>query len=348
MAKKRPQMNEKQKQPHSKDEDTEKSIRVSPQLPPQMTTHSLQNQSTQPNAARTTRPPHTATESAQQWPFSGLGPFLDFPGEIRNLIYGYVFPRELYEIRCLNKSAKSLTYRSGIQGLKGPRLDPSVGRRRRLWDYPRRIRSNELGIPLYELSPGPAAILLTCKQIHEEASSLLYNNSTFTFSSLRALSTFLNTIRISSKQSIRSLHLKHYTAGKLDLTNAKKGNEGYDQKWLYLCWKVREELCNLQELSIVLTINDSPLVFGEDAAWKAPFLAFEGTGLKRCSISLKGRTNDTVLEVEAHKLRQLLLGENFPSGGKAHSFWFEKKKQQPLSFVTPQRVLHLPSKKKLF
>lgn len=348
MAKKHSQMNEKEKQPHSKDERTGKPIRVSPQLPRQMPTHSLHNQSTQPTPAHTTRPPHTATEPAQQRPFSGLGPFLDFPGEIRNVIYGYVFPREFYEIRCLNKSAKSLTYSCGTQGLKGPRLDPSISRRRRLWDYPRRIRSNERGIPLYELSPGPAAILLTCKQIHEEASSLLYNNSTFTFSSLRALSTFLNTIRISCKQSIRSIHLKHYTAGKLDLTNAKKGKERYDQKWLYLCWKVREELCNLQELSIVLTINDSPLVFGEDAAWKVPLLAFAGIGLKRCSIILKGRANDAVLEVEAHKLRQFLLGENFHFGGKAHSFWFEKEKQQPLAFVTPHRVLHLSSMMKLF
>lgn len=340
MAKKHPQMNEEEKQLHSKDERTEKPIRVSPKLPPQLTTHSLHNQSIP-------RPPHTPTQSVQQWPFSGLGPFLDFPGEIRNVIYGYVFPRELYEIRCLNKSAKSLTYRSGTQALNGPTLDPSVSRRRRLWDYPRRIRSNERGIPLYELSPGPAAILLTCKQIHEEASSLLYNNSTFTFSSLRALSTFLNTIRISCKQSIRSLHLKHYTAGKLNLTNANKGKEGYDQKWLYLCWKLRDELCNLKELSIVLTINDSPLVFGEDATWKVPLLAFEGIGLKRCSIILKGRTNDTVLEVEAHKLRQFLLGENLFPGGRAHSFWFEKENQQPLAFVTSQRVLHLSSKKKL-
>lgn len=341
-------MNENEKQLHSKDERTEKPIRVSPKLPAQLTNHSLRKQSSQPNSAQTSRPPHTTTQHAQQWQFSRLGPFLDFPGEIRNVIYGYVFPRELYEIRCLDKSAQSLTYRSGTQALKGPRLDPSVDRRRRLWDYPRRIRSNERGIPLYELSPGPAAILLTCKQIHEEASSLLYNNSTFTFSSLRALSTFLNTIRISCKQSVRSLHLKHYTAGKIDMTNKNKGKEGYDQKWLDLCWKVRDELCNLKELSIVLTINDSPVVFSEDAAWKAPLLAFSGIGLKQCSVILKGCANDTVLEVEAHKLRQFLLGENFLSGGKAHAFWFEKEKQQSVAFDTPHRVVHLSAGKKLF
>lgn len=350
MAKKHPQTNKKEKQLHPKDKRTEKPIRASPKPPPQLTIHNPHiphNQSTHPNPTQTSRPPHTTTQSAQQRPISEGAPFLGFPGEIRNLIYGYVFPRELYEICCLGKRAKSLTYRFGTQPSKGPRLDPSIDRRRRLLDYPRRIRSNER-VPLYELSPGPAAILLTCKHIHEEASSLLYTKSTFAFASLRALSTFLNTIRTSSKQSIRSLHLKHYTAGNLGLTQTNKGTEGYDQKWLDLCWKVRGELSNLKELSIILTINDTPLVFGEEAAWKAPLLAFSGIGLKRCSIILKGPTIDTVLEVEAHKLRQLLLGENFLPGTKAHSSWFIKEKQQPVALVGPYRVLHISAEEKLF
>lgn len=294
--------------------------------------------------------PNPPQATAQQRPLSGGPRFLEFPGEIRNLIYGYVFPRELYEIGCLGKKAKSLTYRFGTQPLKGPRLDPSVDRRRRLLDYPRRIRSNEC-VPLYELSPGPAAILLTCKQIHEEASLLLYTNSTFAFLSLQALSTFLNTIRTSCKQSIRSLHLKHHTAGVLGLTEANKGTEQYNQKWLDLCWKVRDELCNLKELGIVLTINDRPLSFGEEAAWKAPLLAFSGIGLERCSIILNGPTFNTVLEAEAHELRQLLLGENFVPGANAHSFWFikeRKEKQQQIHFFGPHRVLQVSAENRLF
>lgn len=350
MAKKHTRTSKNEKQLHYKDKRTKKPIRVPPKLPPQLNAckpHSPHKQSAYPNPTQTSRPPDTTTQSAQQWPFSRGPPFLNLPGEIRNLIYNYVFPRELYQICCLDKRAKSLTYRFATQPLKGPRLDPSVDRRRRLLDYPRRIRSNER-VPIYELSPGPAAILLTCKQIHQEAASLLYTNSTFTFSSLRAFSTFLNTIRISCKKSIRSLHLKHYTAGNLGLTQTNKGKEGYDRKWENICWKVRDELCNLKELSIVLTINDTPLVFGKEAAWKAPLLAFSGIGLKRCSIILKGATIDTVLEVEAHKLRQFLLGENFLSGAKAHSFWFIKEKQRPLAFLGPHRVLHVSAENKFF
>lgn len=342
MALKDPQTNRNGKQLH----------RVSPKLLP----HSPQNRSTQPNLVHTSRPPHTTTRSAQQWPFSGPGPrpglFLDFPGEIRNLIYGYVFPREIYEIRCLSKRAQSLTYTFATQPLKGPKLDPSVDRRRRQWDLPRRIRSTELGIPLYELSPGPAAILLTCKQIHEEASSVLYQNSTFAFSSTRAMSNFLNTIRISCKQSIRSLHLRQYTVGDIDREYSYKEIEGHDRKWLDLCRKVRDELCNLKELSIVLTINSLSRNSGEDDTWKAPLLAFSGIGLTRCSIILEagwlGYKYNRMLAVEAGKLRQILLGENFLSGDKGHTFWFEKEKQQPVALGSPHRVLHLSAEKNLF
>lgn len=340
MAKKHPQPKFRYKKPIAKP-------------PSQLTTdkpYLPHSQFTHPNPTQTSRPPHATIQSAQQRPLSGGPPFLELPGEIRNLIYGYVFPRELYEIGCLSKKAKSLTYRFGTQPLKGPRLDPSVDRRRRLLDYPRRIRSNEC-VPLYELSPGPAAILLTCKQIHEEASLLLYTNSTFAFSSLQALSTFLNTIRTSCKQSIRSLHLKHHTAGILGLTETNKGTEQYNQKWLDLCWKVRDELCNLKELGIVLTINDRPLFFGEGAAWKAPLLAFSGIGLERCSIILKGPTFGNLLEVEAYELRQLLLGENFLPGANAHSFWFikeRKEKQQQIPFFDPHRVLQGSAEIKLF
>lgn len=351
MAKKHPQTNKITnkigKQAQSKYQRIEKPI-AKPLS--QLTTHNPHlphSQFMQPSPTQTSRLAHATIQPAQQRQMSGGPPFLELPGEIRNLIYGYVFPRELYEIGCLSKKAKSLTYRFGTQPLKGPRLDPSVDRRRRLLDYPRRIRSNER-VPVYELSAGPAAILLTCKQIHEEASSLLYVNSTFTFSSLRALSTFLNTIRTSCKQSIRSLHLKHYTAGNLGLTETNKGTEKYDQKWLDLCLKIRDELCNLKELSIVLTLNDTPLYFGEEAAWKAPVFAFSGIGLERCSIILKSPTTDTVLEVEAHKLRRFLLGENFRPGTKTHSYWFMREKQQHMAFVGRHRALHVWAENKLF
>lgn len=106
--------------------------------------------------------------------------FCDLPRELRSKICDYVFTPDFYKICWADKTKSSLTYQLPKRpAYASPRLDSSVSRRRRrLFDYPRRIRSNEVIEP-YKPSPGPAALLLTCKLVNEEASSLLYSKSTF-------------------------------------------------------------------------------------------------------------------------------------------------------------------------
>lgn len=253
--------------------------------------------------------------------------FCDLPGELRNKIYGYVFTREFYKICWADKKKTSLTYQLPKRPVyASPRLDPSVIRRRRLFDYPRRIRSNEV-IESYELSPGPAALLLTCKLISEEASSLFYSISTFTFQNQGTFTAFLNTLSMTKKASIRSLHLKHHTAGHPFWTQYRKWKGVYDDKWDDLCLKASDELTSLEELSIDLTINDVPMFFSPDEPWMMALLWFQGTGLKRCSLMLRSHgVLDTVLEVENDKLRRLLLGDDFQKGEKGYSRWFPPPK----------------------
>lgn len=253
--------------------------------------------------------------------------FCDLPGELRNKIYRYVFTREFYKICWADKTKTSLTYKLPKKPVyASPRLDPSVSRRRRLFDYPRRIRSNEVISP-YKLCPGPAALLLTCKLVSEEASSLFYSISTFTFQNMGTFAAFLDTISLAKKASIRSLHLKHHTAGNPFLTEYRKWKGVYDDKWDDLCLKVSDELTSLEELSVDLTINDVPMFFSPDEPWLMALLWFEGIGLKRCSLMLRSHgVVDTVLEVESDKLRRLLLGENFQEDKKGYSRWFPPPK----------------------
>lgn len=249
--------------------------------------------------------------------------FCDLPGELRNKVYGYVFTREFYKICWADKTKKSLTYQLPKKPVyASPRLDPSISRRRRLFDYPRRIRSNEVIEP-YKLSPGPAALLLTCKLISEEASSLFYSKSTFTFQNQGTFAAFLDTLSMAKKASIRSLHLKHHTAGNPFLTQYRGWKVVYDDKWDDLCLKASDELTSLEELSLDITVNDVPLFFSPDEPWMMALLWFEGTGLRRCSLVLRNHpVLDTVLEVESDKLRRMLLGENFQEGRKGYSRWF--------------------------
>lgn len=293
---------------------------IYPQLLPPVPTRSVLPQTVAVRLPPTPGPPRRPLNIR---PFK----FCDLPGELRNKIYGYVFTREMYKICWADKTKTSLTYRLPKRPVyASPRLDPSVSRRRRLFDFPRRIRSNEVIEP-YKLSPGPAALLLTCKLISEEASSLFYSKSTFTFQNQGTFAAFLDTLSMAKKASIRSLHLKHHTAGHPFLTQHRKWKGVYDDKWDELCLKVSDELTSLEELSIDITINDIPMFFSPDEPWMMALMWFEDMELKRCSLKLRSHgALSTVLEVESDKLRRILLGGNFQEGKSGHSRWFPPPK----------------------
>lgn len=259
-------------------------------------------------------------------PLKESAKFLNLPGEIRNKIYAYTFKPEFFEIRFADKAEGSLTYRRPNRPrYMQPQLEPDVSRRRRLFDWPRRVQSKE-SIPAFKLSPGPTALLLTCKKVNEEASPLFYGKAAFTFQNLRAFDRFLKTLGPRSKASIRSLHLTHHTAGNAFDTLYQPYTWKFDQKWDNLCWKASEELLSLEELSIELMINEVPISFDPSEKWMMALLSFEAIGLKRCSIILRNHfTPEAVLCVEAYKIRQALLEENFVDGLKGEATWMRRR-----------------------
>lgn len=267
-------------------------------------------------------PPHGPIHA----PIKESAKFINLPGEIRNKIYAYAFKNEFFEIRFADKAERSLTYRlPNRPWYMQPRLEPNVSRRRRLYDWPRRIRSRE-PVPPFKLSPGPAALLLTCKTVNEEATPLFYRSSAFTFQNLRAFDRFLNTLSATSKASIRSLHLTHHTAGNAFLTPNQPFTTKFDLKWDNLCWRASEEMKSLEELSVDLMINEVPISFEPSDRWMMALMSFEAIGLKRCSIVLHNHcTPEAVLQVEAYKIRQALLEENFVDGWKGEAAWMRRR-----------------------
>lgn len=237
--------------------------------------------------------------------------FLLLPGELRNKIYGYAFPEEFFQLQFIKKTTDSLTYSLPKCGKLGPYIGPSAGRRRRLFDYPRRVHSKEI-IPPYRLSPGPAALLLTCKKINEEATPIFYGSSIFSFNVPNTLRVFLKALRPETKQSIMSLALKHYTAGNPRWTEFQPWKCRDDNRWDDLLWDASDELVSLDYLSIDLVINDIPLLFGPNVHWKMPFLAFQEMGIKKCDVKLRHQpTLDTVLEVEQMILKRDIMGKEY-------------------------------------
>ena len=237
--------------------------------------------------------------------------FLLLPGELRNKIYNYAFPKEFFQLQWIKKTANCLTYSLPKRGKLGPCLGPSAGRRRRLFDYPRRVRSNEV-IPPYRLSPGPAALLLTCKKVNEEATAIFYASSTFSFNVPATLRAFLKPLSATAKEAIRSVAIKHHTAGNPMWTEFQPWKQTDDRRWDDLLWDAADDLVSLDHLSIDLTINDVPVLFGTNASWKVPFLAFQEMGIKKCEVKLRNFTTpEAVLEVEQYVLRKEILGKEF-------------------------------------
>ena len=241
--------------------------------------------------------------------------FLALPGELRNKIYAYAFVEEFYVLKWIPKTPrKYLTYylpkRNG-RARAGPELGATAGYNRRLLDYPRRIRSTEMMVP-YHLSPGPAAILLTCKRVNEEATGLFYASSTFGFSVPGTLKAFLAAIRPKTAAAIQSLALKHYTAGNPEYTDFCTWKIKDDHGWDDLMWQAQEVLTGIKRLSLDLIINDIPVLFGRNADWKLPYYAWEEMGITECKVKLKNSmTPNTVLEVEAYILQKTILGKEF-------------------------------------
>ncbi|KAL9603372.1 MAG: hypothetical protein Q9219_001234 [cf. Caloplaca sp. 3 TL-2023] len=245
--------------------------------------------------------------------------FLDLPNEIRNIIYGIAMPRRTYGIQFIKRQGKflkrptELTYHLPLS-LTGysPDLTAADGERRRYFDLPTRLHIDK-ALPRYSLSSGPTALLLVSKKVNEEITPMFYGRNTFSFQAMRPLKTFLGNLRPQTRTMIRSLEIFHYTAGNPQFTADEAWKDTYDRCWHDLCFQIRDQCTGLDSLNLDLTINDLPFIDGPLANWMGPLYAFMNLDhLKKLNIQLHQSTvEDAVLEVEAYRVRQELMGPNF-------------------------------------
>ena len=249
-------------------------------------------------AIQQSRSPDTKIKGTEK-PFN----FLKLPGEIRNQIYNSVFEPQDYELNWLAKK-KDLTYRvhesrpTPEDAAKDWKLhrqllsqrSPNITLRRRQLDLPRRLKSPEPEKPPYELSPGPAALLLTCRQIHSEANAIFYGNHTFHFSSSGIFVKFLDSLTAESKAAIKALSF-YYRPDTLEYMRARpEDSEG--SRWIYnssplwtrACNRITREITGLEELSLRVWYDGIPACYFQDS-WVRPWLAFRKSGLRRIQIT---------------------------------------------------------------
>ena len=280
--------------------------------------------------------------------------FLDLPTEIRVKIYLYFFEPQHYKIRFISEKVKALTYTLPDRPkCEDPKVPASAKRRRRQFDYPRRIRSKETDIPPFELMPGPCSLLLAHPRIGCEAAAYFYRIQAFSFSSCRVLNAFMDMLPLSSKQAITDVRLSHVTAGypqynfimywhepsgEIRRYSTQRYKVANDNIWEETLWRLSDEMCNIERLSIYETINEIPMQVQEDAIWRVPLsLALsEMPKMKNVAINLRScHADDGVLEVEAYKLEQELLAEPYRDTNDAIEY--VSNSSRPERLIPPER-----------
>ncbi|KAL8996106.1 MAG: hypothetical protein Q9169_004298 [Polycauliona sp. 2 TL-2023] len=245
----------------------------------------------------------------------GATTFLSLARELRNQIYDYALPYNKYRIQCIPRDTQrptELTYSLPLNNHWSPNLTAETGRLRRDFDLPKRVFV-EKEMPRYRLSPGPAALLLVSRQVNTDVAPMFYGRNTFSFATMKPLQKFMGNLRPMTRSMIRSLELIHSTASNTRLRIDQKWKKRHDQSWESLCFQIRDDCDRLEDLTLDLYIKDLPFKLGPEAGWMSPLYAFMGLrNLRHIDVRLHQReADDAILMLEAYKIRQALMGDNF-------------------------------------
>ena len=283
-------------------------------------------------------PSEPSIPRALRYERKGHFPFLQLAGEIRNKIYDYIIAEDSYLVDWIDQrqKSKSLTYKSLSLKLRGPRLRPDAAQHRRSLDFYRRRLMNKHLSPK-DICPGPTALLFVCKQMSEEAASVLYSKCMFKFVKLGTLRHFLDHLRPNTMRSIRKVSIVYHAYRNPAKITDRYAKKNHDRLWEDLCWRLADN-CSLTDLNLDITLNKSPVSFATldqldplhpGHEWMKPLWAFQDAGpedvsIKRCWLRLRCESFETqwnpetwreepseVLGIESQNLRRQILGEQW-------------------------------------
>ena len=163
----------------------------------------------------------------------------------------------------------------------------------------------------------------------------------------------MDMLPLSSKQAITDVRLKHYTAGfpRYNFIDYWHGPDqcykqyltarfkvANDNLWEETLYRLSDEMCNLEKLSLDETINDLPMEVHENAPWRVSLSMALCEMPKMKSISIRFDSHlaeSAVLEVEAYKLGQELLAEPYRDSNDAIEYVSNSSKPEKL--LPPER-----------
>ena len=254
---------------------------------------------------------------------------LQLPGEIRNRIYDLVVEESRVVIRA-NHPKKEL---ASLQA-----VDPTQKHK----------------LPRYRLSGSftktnaDRSLLLTCRQMNQEAAGFVYGRTTFCFNTMNTIHKFLNVIPTAGAKAIESLEVVHRGYAEPQWTKDRVWKLRHDKKWKQTLSRIREQMKVLRRLSLDITFFDWPCLLKMDASWAKVLINFAGNGLDRVNIILEhDRFGIPALEAAAKQLgRRMMTPKGFEEKVKEDKLQAElekKKKEQAQKKATNILNIVLPA-----
>jgi hypothetical protein len=181
------------------------------------------------------------------------------PAEIRNKIYDLVLPERRVSIADNHPQKELWKWQNTHEILRGP--------------YPRyHFRGEILTRDESESHRTNLNILLTTKQVSEEAQACLFGKTTFVFRTTRTFNKFLDFIPANCKTSITSIEVFKHCYGEVVWTKDTKWKRKADQDWSDCCDRIADELTSLKQFNLWLKIADWPVQLKPTADWAQPLL----------------------------------------------------------------------------
>ncbi|EXJ79346.1 hypothetical protein A1O3_08848 [Capronia epimyces CBS 606.96] len=194
-------------------------------------------------------------------------PFLDLPGEIRNKIYDLVVPQTRVVLSGSHPQKELERLKSKIPTKKHKR--------------PRyRIVGEFTG------DVAPISLLLTCRQMNQEAVQFVYGRTTFCFDRIVVINKFLSIIPGPAAKSIGSIEMTHKGYAEPQWMEDRVWKLRHDDKWSMTLERIKQKMTGLERLSLDLTFFDWPCRLETNESWASPLLNLAGDGLDRVNIKL--------------------------------------------------------------
>ena len=229
-------------------------------------------------------------------PFDTHFRFLDLPSELRNQIYDLVFTEAEFQIHWL-MHRKNLCYltllcphtlnparNAAMKQYREYLLRTVPKERTRHYQHDsenRRAARPDFQLDKFARCSRRIALLLTCRQVNEEANAIFYGKLAFHFVDAGVLNMFERSLRPSTRASIRRLRVLYeprWSDGWVDVND-----------WSRVCRTVVEEFAGLEELNLQIGLHCNS--WGgryEDEEtcdmWATPWMQFRGRGLQRVAI----------------------------------------------------------------